>query len=143
MQAEGGASEEEIKMFRVKRILKRLDNARPTGSVVTIIMPPKKQISEVSKMLVEELGKSSCIKDRTTRNSVNEAQNSAIQRLKLYNRVPPNGLCLFTGLVMEDDNKGEKKIVIDFEPNRPINLNLYSCGLNFVTEEIKKELLAN
>lgn len=101
-------------MFRVKKILRRVDAARPTGSVVTIIMPPKKQISEVSKLLTEEIGRSSCIKDRSNRNSVNEAQMSAIQRLKLYNKVPPNGLCLYTGLVMEDDNKGEKKIIIDF-----------------------------
>ncbi|XP_051912697.1 LOW QUALITY PROTEIN: eukaryotic peptide chain release factor subunit 1-like [Hippocampus zosterae] len=127
----------------IVKILRRVDAAKPTGSVVSIIMPPRKQISDVSKLLTEELGKSSCIKDRTTRNSVAEAQTSAIQRLKLYNKVPPNGLCLYTGLVMEDDNKGEKKIVIDFEPNRPINLNIYSCGLNFVTDEVKKELLAN
>lgn len=91
-----------------------MDAARPTGSVVTVILPPKKQVAEITKLLNDEMGKASCIKDRTNRNSVLEAQNSARERLKLYNRVPPNGLVLFCGLVMENDNKGERKITIDF-----------------------------
>lgn len=57
-------------MFRIKKLLKRIDLARPSGSVVTIIIPPKKQISDMTKLLAEELGKASCIKDRTNRNSV-------------------------------------------------------------------------
>ena len=40
-------------MFRVKKILRRVDTAKPTGSVVTIIMPPKKQISDFTKLLAE------------------------------------------------------------------------------------------
>jgi peptide chain release factor subunit 1 len=44
---------------------------------------------------------------------------SAWQRLKLYNRVPPNGLVLYTGTVVTDDGK-EKKVNIDFEPFKPI-----------------------
>lgn len=41
--------------------------------------------------------------------SVLGAITSAQQRLKLYNRVPTNGLVVYTGTVMTDDGK-EKKV---------------------------------
>jgi peptide chain release factor subunit 1 len=36
--------------------------------------------------------------------------------LKLYNKVPPNGLVLFCGVIEMGDGKTEKKIMIDIEP---------------------------
>ncbi|ONK63461.1 uncharacterized protein A4U43_C07F15390 [Asparagus officinalis] len=58
---------------------------------------------------------------------------SAQQRLKLYNKVPPNVLVLFyTGTIVTDDGK-EKKVTIDFEPFKPINASLYLCDNKFHT----------
>lgn len=48
------------------------------------------------------------------------AITSTQQRLKLYNRVPPNGLVLFVGTILTDEGK-EKKVSFDFEPHKPIN----------------------
>jgi len=33
---------------------------------------------------------------------------SAQQRLKLYNKVPPNGLVLYTGTIMMEGEKGDR-----------------------------------
>ena len=52
--------------------------------------------------------------------SVLAAITSTQQRLKLYNRVPPNGLVLFVGTILTDEGK-EKKVSFDFEPHKPIN----------------------
>lgn len=117
--------------------------AKISGSVVTIVIPPKKQTSEITNMLLAESGKASNIKDRTNRNAVVEAQTSARERLKLYQRTPTNGLILFCGKVMEENGTGEKKIMIDFEPFRPINLSVYDCDSKFHLEDIKRELLMN
>jgi peptide chain release factor subunit 1 len=57
-------------------------------------------------MLNEETGKAANIKDRTNRNSVIEAQNSARERLKLYRQTPKNGLIVFCGLAMEENGTG-------------------------------------
>ena len=65
--------------------------------------------------------------------SVLGAITSAQQRLKLYNKVPPNGLVVYTGTVMTEDGK-EKKVNIDFEPFKPINTSLYLCDNKFHTE---------
>ena len=66
-----------IEIFKMKKLFKRLESAKVSGSVVTIFIPPKKQISDLTNLLLEESGKASNIKDRTNRNSVLEAQNSA------------------------------------------------------------------
>lgn len=61
----------------MKKLFKRLETAKVSGSVITIIIPPKKGVSDVTKMLAEEQGKAVNIKDRTNRNSVVEAQIAA------------------------------------------------------------------
>ena len=82
------------------------------------------QISRASAMLTQEYGTASNIKSRVNRLSVLAAITSTQQRLKLYNRVPPNGLVLFVGTILTDEGK-EKKVSFDFEPHKPINT--YSC----------------
>lgn len=80
----------------------------------------KDQISRASAMLTQEYGTASNIKSRVNRLSVLAAITSTQQRLKLYNRVPPNGLVLFVGTILTDEGK-EKKVSFDFEPHKPIN----------------------
>uniref|UniRef100_K3Z6L4 eRF1/Pelota-like N-terminal domain-containing protein n=1 Tax=Setaria italica TaxID=4555 RepID=K3Z6L4_SETIT len=114
---EGHEADKNIEIWRVKKLIKALDAARGNGtSMISLIMPPRDQISRVTKMLAQ-------------------------QRLKLYNRVPPNGLVLYTGTIVTDDGK-EKKVTFDFEPFRPINASLYLCDNKFHTEALN-ELLAS
>jgi peptide chain release factor subunit 1 len=93
-------------------------------------------------MLANEYGTASNIKSRVNRQSVLGAITSAQQRLKLYTRVPPNGLVVYTGTVMTDDGK-EKKMNIDFEPFKPINTSLYLCDNKFHTEALNELLEAD
>lgn len=88
---------------------------------ITLTSPsPQDQISRASAMLTQEYGTASNIKSRVNRLSVLAAITSTQQRLKLYNRVPPNGLVLFVGTILTDEGK-EKKVSFDFEPHKPIN----------------------
>jgi len=86
-------------------------------------------------MLAEEYGTASNIKSRVNRQSVLGAITSTQQRLKLYNRVPNNGLVLYCGMVQTEDGK-ERKVNIDFEPFKPINTSLYLCDNKFHTEPL-------
>ncbi|WVZ98289.1 hypothetical protein U9M48_043751 [Paspalum notatum var. saurae] len=139
---EGQEADKNIEIWRVKKLIKALDAARGNGtSMISLIMPPRDQISRVTKMLGDEYGTASNIKSRVNRQSVLAAITSAQQRLKLYSRVPPNGLVLYTGTVVTDDGK-EKKVTFDFEPFRPINASLYLCDNKFHTEALN-ELLAS
>lgn len=62
--------DQSIEIFRMKRLFKRLETAKVSGSVITVIIPPRKNVSDVTKLLAEEQGKAVNIKDRTNRNSV-------------------------------------------------------------------------
>lgn len=90
-------------------------------------------------MLAEEFGTASNIKSRVNRLSVLSAITSTQQRLKLYNKVPPNGLVVYCGEIITAEGK-ERKINIDFEPFKPINTSLYLCDNKFHTEALSELL---
>jgi len=90
-------------------------------------------------MLTEEYGTASNIKSRVNRLSVLSAITSTNNRLKLYNKVPPNGLVIYCGTVLTDDGK-EKKVNYDFEPHKPINTSLYLCDNKFHVDCLKQLL---
>uniref|UniRef100_A0A6N2K663 eRF1/Pelota-like N-terminal domain-containing protein n=2 Tax=Salix viminalis TaxID=40686 RepID=A0A6N2K663_SALVM len=138
--SDGHETDKNIEIWKIKKLIKALEAARGNGtSMISLIMPPRDQISRVTKMLGDEFGTASNIKSRVNRQSVLGAITSAQQRLKLYNKVPPNGLVLYTGTIMTEDGK-EKKVTIDFEPFRPINASLYLCDNKFHTEALSELL---
>lgn len=104
-------------------------------SMISLIIPPKDQISRVSKMLADEFGTASNIKSRVNRLSVLGAITSVQHRLKLYTKVPTNGLVIYCGTIVTEEGK-EKKVNIDFEPFKPINTSLYLCDNKFHTEAL-------
>lgn len=70
------------------------------------------------------------------------AITSTQQKLKLYNRVPDNGLVVYCGTILTDDGK-EKRVNIDFEPFKPINTSLYLCDNKFHTEVFRSDAISN
>lgn len=90
-------------------------------------------------MLTYSKGTASNIKSRVNRLSVLSAITSTQQRLKLYNKVPPNGLVVYCGEIITSEGK-ERKINIDFEPFKPINTSLYLCDNKFHTEALSELL---
>ena len=107
--------------------------------MISLIIPPKDQISRATKLLAEEYGTASNIKSRVNRLSVLSAITSTQQRLKLYNKVPLNGLLIYCGEVITQEGK-ERKITIDFEPFKPIRTSLYLCDNKFHTEALTELL---
>lgn len=127
----------EIELWKVKKLVKKLTAARGNGtSMISLICPPKEQLSKINSMLQTEAGTASNIKSRVNRQSVLGAITSTQQRLKRYNKIPPNGLVLFVGTVLTEEGK-EKKLTIDFEPFKPINTSLYLCDNRFHTEALQ------
>ena len=132
-----------LEMFRLKKLIQDLDQMRGLGtSMITLIINYKDQISQFSKMLVDEVGKATNIKSRVTRQNVIDALTSTMEKLRLYNKTPSNGLVIFCGLVQMPTG-GEKMIKIDLEPFKPINTSLYRCDNIFHTDELKTLLVDN
>ncbi|KAH8860341.1 Eukaryotic peptide chain release factor subunit 1 [Schistosoma japonicum] len=129
-------ADKNVEMWRIKKLIKSLESARGNGtSMISLIIPPKDQITRITKLLAEEYGTASNIKSRVNRLSVLSAITSVQQRLKLYTKVPTNGLVVYCGTIVTDDGK-EKKVNIDFEPFRPVNTSLYLCDNKFHTEAL-------
>ncbi|KAF7730525.1 Polypeptide release factor (eRF1) in translation termination [Apophysomyces ossiformis] len=136
-------AEQNIEIWKVKRLIKSLEAARGNGtSMISLIIPPHDQVARVGKMLADELGTATNIKSRVNRLSVLRAITSTQQRLKLYNRVPSNGLVMYCGTVVTEEGK-EKKVNIDFEPHKAINTSLYLCDNKFHTEPLAQLLEAD
>jgi peptide chain release factor subunit 1 len=129
-----------VEQWKIKNLIKRLSNVRGNGtSMISLILPPNEQVAKVNKMLSDEYGTASNIKSRVNRLSVLSAITSVRERLKRYNKIPPNGLVLYCGEIMTDDNK-IKKVTIDFEPFKPINTSLYLCDNKFHVEPLNELL---
>ena len=140
MNSDLGSNELDVEIWKIKKIIKNLSEVRGNGtSLISLILPPKDQISRTAKMLTEEYGTASNIKSRVNRLSVLSAITSTQQKLKLYKNVPPNGLIIYCGNITTEEGK-EKKVNIDFEPFKPIQRSLYICDNRFHTESLKSML---
>ena len=108
-QSDDAKNEQQIEVWKIKKLIKSLEAARGNGtSMISLILPPKDQISRAAKMLADEFGTASNIKSRVNRLSVLSAITSTQQRLKLFTKVPPNGLVIYCGTILTDDNKEKK-----------------------------------
>ncbi|CAK1598266.1 unnamed protein product [Parnassius mnemosyne] len=134
--SEESSADRNVEIWKIKKLIKSLEMARGNGtSMISLIIPPKDQVSRVSKMLADEFGTPSNIKSHVNRLSVLEAITSVQHRLKLYTKVPPNGLVIYCGTIVTEEGK-EKKVNIDFEPFKPINTSLSLCDDKFHTEAL-------
>ncbi|KAF0989096.1 hypothetical protein HZS_861 [Henneguya salminicola] len=129
-------TDKNIEIYKIKKMIESLQKARGNGtSMISLVIPPRDQIARISKMLSDEYGTASNIKSRVNRLSVLGAITSVQSKLKLFNKVPNNGLVIYCGTVITPEGK-ERKVNIDFEPFKPINTSLYLCDNKFHTEAL-------
>ncbi len=104
--------------------------------LISLYIPPERQISDFVQELVNELGTATNIKSKTTRKNVQSALNSLIARLKMLpTQAPEKGLVLFCGVT--EDGKMEFHNVPLVEPVRQ---KLYVCDSSFHTEHLREQL---
>eukprot|EP00475_Leptophrys_vorax_P011151 TRINITY_DN1768_c0_g1_i1.p1 TRINITY_DN1768_c0_g1~~TRINITY_DN1768_c0_g1_i1.p1 ORF type:complete len:457 (+),score=171.29 TRINITY_DN1768_c0_g1_i1:766-2136(+) len=133
-------ADQTVEQFKIKKLIKELTAAKGNGtSMISLVIPPGDQISRVSKMLNDEMGTASNIKSRVNRLSVLSAITSTVQKLKHFNKVPPNGLVVYCGECMTAEGK-IKKVSHAIEPFKPINTSLYLCDSKFHTEALAELL---
>jgi peptide chain release factor subunit 1 len=130
-----------LELFRLKKILNTLANKEGRGTeLISLYVPPGKQISEVMNMLREEYGTASNIKSTTTRKNVQDAIVRVQQRLKLFKETPENGLVIFCGAVPQNGAGSEKIETYVIIPPEPIHIYLYRCDSRFHTEHLQELL---
>jgi len=130
-----------LELFRLKKTLNTLANKEGRGTeLVSLYIPPGRQISDVTNMLRQEYGTASNIKSTTTRKNVQDAIVKTQQRLKLFKKVPENGLVIFCGAIPQNGAGTERIETYVIIPLEPLSIYLYRCDSRFHTEHLQEML---
>lgn len=115
--------------IKIKRLIKKLNDYEGSAtSMISLFIPGSDKINSITSLLTTEYGAASNIKDRVNRHGVEDAITSVQQKLKLYNKVPTNGLVIYSGII------NDKRILLDFEPFKPLVSFFYRCDSKFHTD---------
>jgi len=130
-----------LELFRLKKTLDTLASKEGRGTeLISLYVPPGKQISDAINMLRDEYGTASNIKSTTTRKNVQDAIVKVQQRLKLFKEAPENGLVIFCGAIPQNGAGSERIETYVIMPPEPINIYLYRCDSRFHTEHLQELL---
>ncbi len=130
-----------MELFRLKKTLNALASKEGRGTeLISLYVPPGKQISDVINMLRDEYGTASNIKSTTTRKNVQDAIVKVQQRLKLFKEPPENGLVIFCGAIPQNGAGSERIETYVIMPPDPIHIYLYRCDARFHTEHLQELL---
>jgi len=105
--------------------------------LISLYVPPGRQISEVVAMLKHEHGTAANIKSDTTRKNVQDAIVKVMQRLKLFKKPPEKGLVMFCGAIPQNGPGSEKIETYVITPPEPIQVYLYRCDSRFHIEYLQ------
>ena len=132
--------ESQMRRYEFKKALQELENLKGRGTeLISLYVPPGKQISDVVQYLREEFSTSSNIKSKSTRKNVLAAIESIMSRLKYYKAPPESGLVFFVGHVSTRGDQTEMYTKI-IEPPEPIQTFMYKCDSMFHTEQLRLQL---
>ncbi len=121
----------------MKRLLEELASKQGRHTeLISLYIPPGRQVSDVLNTLRQEYGTASNIKSRTTRHNVQDAIERVIQRLKLFREVPPTGLAIFCGAIPRGPPGSEKMETYVIIPPEPVDIYLYRCDSRFHVEPL-------
>ncbi|MCW4000511.1 MAG: peptide chain release factor aRF-1 [Candidatus Bathyarchaeota archaeon] len=133
-----------LELFRLRKTINNLAGKEGSHTeLITIYVPPDKQISDALNLLRNEYGTASNIKSNVTRKNVLDAIVKAQQKLKLFKDPGEKGIVVFTGALPQEGGGGpgtermESYVIV---PPEPIRIFLYRCDNRFHTEHLQEML---
>ena len=132
---------ESYQRFRLKKVVDTLSEKKGLHTeLITLYIPPDRQMSDVLSTLRTEYGTATNIKSKSTRKNVMDAIQTVIQRLKIIPKPPPNGLAVFAGAISKGAPGSEKMEVYLIEPPEPVNVYIYRCAAEFWLDPLREML---
>jgi len=129
------------KRYEFKRHLEEMRSKTGRGTeLISLYIPPDKQISDVVAQLRAEHGQAANIKSKSTRTNVQSALESVLARLKYYPRPPENGFVIFCGTLDLDGHRTTLDTMI-IEPHEPITSYKYHCDSSFYLDPLEEMLV--
>ena len=131
---------ETLARYEFKRKLEELRslNGRAT-ELISLYVPPGRQIHEVASYLRNEYSQSSNIKSKSTKKNVMAAIESIMNKLKAFKKPPENGMVFLVGhtSIAGDQTDMVSHII---EPPDKITTFLYRCDSSFYLEPLEDML---
>ena len=128
------------KRYEFKRQLEEMRRRTGRGTeLISLYIPPDKQISDVVAQLRNEHGQAANIKSKSTRTNVQSALESVLARLKYYPRPPEHGVVIFCGTLDIDGHRTTLDTMI-IEPPDPLVSYKYHCDSSFYLAPLEEML---
>ena len=126
--------------YRLKLFLEEIKKYKGRGTqLISLYVPPTKRPEDVSSYLKNEFSESSNIKSKSTRKNVTGAIESILSRLRMFKKIPENGLVFFVG--HHDIGAGHTDMIQKvFEPPLPITTFMYRCDSEFHLGQLENML---
>jgi len=123
--------------YDFKRKLEELRTLKGRGTeLISLYVPPDRQISDAAQYLRNELSQSSNIKSKSTKKNVTSAIESILSKLKMYRAPPETGVVFFVGHVPKGgDQTTQVSHVV--EPPEAISTYLYRCDSTFFLDPLE------
>jgi len=126
--------------YDLKRKIEELKTAKGKHTeLISLYVPPSKQIFDVNAYLKNELSQSQNIKSKTTRKNVLSAIESIMSRLRYFKKPPENGVIFFVGHKSKGSDQTQM-VAFVIEPPLPIATFVYRCDSLFYTEPLEDML---
>jgi len=128
--------------LRLKLALEELREMKGFGTeLVTVIIPPDRQISDARSLLQNEHGQAANIKSKSTKKNVQGAIESAISSLSRFKNAGERGIALFTGAVIVGNNKTRQTTVVIDDPPQELLSFRYRCDSSFELTQLEDMLV--
>jgi len=129
---------EEKDILKLKGLIEELEQYRGRHTeLITVYAPAGSNINQLATQLLSEQSTAQNIKSKATKTNVIDALERIMRHLKLYKKIPENGLAIFCGNISKVEGQPEIKIWA-IEPPQPLNTKFYRCDQTFVLEPLKE-----
>lgn len=128
--------------LRLKMALEDLREMKGFGTeLVSIIIPPDRQVSDARSLLQNEHGQAANIKSKGTRKNVQGAIESALSSLSKIKNAGENGIALFVGSIIIGNNRNRMINVLVQDPPQPLLSFRYRCDSTFELTQLEDMLI--
>ncbi len=128
--------------YEFQKVIEELRDYRGSGTqLVSIYVPPDRQISDIVAHVTQEHSEAANIKSKDTRTSVQDALTSIKDRMKYYKQPPDNGMVLFSGAINTGGGQSDMVTRVLENPPEPIQSFRYHCDSEFLTEPLEEMLM--
>jgi peptide chain release factor subunit 1 len=134
------ATTNSVKQHKLRKLIAWLSDKEGRGmEFISLYIPREKTVDDVVAFLKCE-SDSAAMKSESVKDRFQDALKKVIQHIKLQKEIPENGLAVFAGTFIANNQEGEALNVEELAPPEPITTFLYEVDNHFQLEPIREML---